>query len=239
MPPCAVTRWFPALAVCSLLQAVCALSDNFEEVLHLRPLPKIIDSPDVHLARWEFTVRAPATEAFLSNQFDLFPSPIGKLLNARLAQCFHSLMVVSKHVEGAPRTSQIQFVLPQTLCHQTANPTRTKAKGICAHLRPPQLEAMSAEEKDGDSSVSPTDLMRDAIQKGREEIEKHGEVVRDAIQKGREKIEEHGEEVLQRAVDSIVESDASEQPLMGLFIPAPAYPKVAITRERPASCQRV
>ena len=56
---------------------------------------------------------------------------------------------------------------------------------------------MSAEEKDGDSSVSPTDLMRDAIQKGREEIEKQGEVVREAIQKGREKIEEHGEEAWQ------------------------------------------
>ncbi|CAE7623138.1 unnamed protein product [Symbiodinium sp. CCMP2456] len=91
---------------------------------------------------------------------------------------------------------------------------------------------MSAEEKDGDSSVSPTDLMRDVIQKGREEIEKHGEVVREAIQKGREEIEKHGEEVLQRAVDTIVESDANEQPLKGLFIPAPAYPKVAITRER-------
>ncbi|CAE7564504.1 unnamed protein product [Symbiodinium necroappetens] len=129
-------------------------------------LPKIIDSPDLHLARWEFTVRAPATEVFLSNQFDLFPSPIGKLLNARLAQCFHSLMVVSK-----------------------------RGRKLCS----PQAatEAMSAEEKDekdGDSSVSPTDLMRDAIQKGREEIEKHGEVVREAIQKGREEIEKHGEE---------------------------------------------
>ena len=74
-------------------------------------------------------------------------------------------------------------------------PTERKLQELCS----PQAatEAMSAEEKDekdGDSSVSPTDLMRDAIQKGREEIEKHGEVVREAIQKGREEIEKHGEE---------------------------------------------
>ena len=55
------------------------------------------------MPRGRFTVRAPATEAFLSNQFDLFPSPIGKLLNARLAQCFHSLMVVSKRGRNAKK----------------------------------------------------------------------------------------------------------------------------------------
>ena len=120
----------------------------------------------------------------------------GKVEKASTVQCHNMLANLG------PRNP------PETLCHQTANPTRTKPKGICAHLRPPQLEAMSAEEKDGDSSVSPTDLMRDAIQKGREEIEKHGEVVRDAIQKGREEIEKQGEvvrEAIQKGREKIEE----------------------------------
>ncbi|CAJ1410096.1 unnamed protein product [Effrenium voratum] len=71
-------------AVGALLAQASAL-DHFEETLHLRALPREIDSPDQYLARWEFEISAPRTAAFRADQFDLFPGPIGKLLNAHPA----------------------------------------------------------------------------------------------------------------------------------------------------------
>eukprot|EP00434_Breviolum_minutum_P006031 symbB.v1.2.005316.t1/scaffold283.1/size308953/17 len=64
-----------------LLPLALAL-DHFEETLHLRALPKTVDAPDLYLARWEFQIVANLTKSFKADQFDLFPSPIGKLLNA-------------------------------------------------------------------------------------------------------------------------------------------------------------
>eukprot|EP00933_Yihiella_yeosuensis_P037894 TRINITY_DN31893_c0_g1_i1.p1 TRINITY_DN31893_c0_g1~~TRINITY_DN31893_c0_g1_i1.p1 ORF type:complete len:695 (-),score=130.73 TRINITY_DN31893_c0_g1_i1:69-2153(-) len=56
--------------------------DSFDETLHLFPLPLVPDSPQLFLARFEFNIRAEVSAAFRRDQFDLFPKPIGKLLNA-------------------------------------------------------------------------------------------------------------------------------------------------------------
>ncbi|CAK9095461.1 unnamed protein product [Durusdinium trenchii] len=65
----------------ALLPLALAL-DHFQETLHLRALPRIVDEPELYLARWEFEIQAEFTDAFRTDHFDLFPSPIGKLLNA-------------------------------------------------------------------------------------------------------------------------------------------------------------
>lgn len=43
------------------------------------------------MAPLRFETRAEVTEAFRADQFDLFPSPIGKLLNASTAETWKSL----------------------------------------------------------------------------------------------------------------------------------------------------
>jgi len=55
--------------------------DRFHEALHVRMVP-FTRSPRLFLARFEFGIEAPLTGAFRSDQFDLFPKPLGKLLNA-------------------------------------------------------------------------------------------------------------------------------------------------------------
>lgn len=55
--------------------------DIFDEVLQLHPIPPTPSSSLV-LAHFDFSIRAALSSAFRSDQFDLFPKPIGKLLNA-------------------------------------------------------------------------------------------------------------------------------------------------------------
>ncbi|CAK0843933.1 unnamed protein product [Prorocentrum cordatum] len=58
--------------------------DAVEERLHVSAVP-FTRSPREFLARFEFDVRAPLSQAFRAGQFDVFPKPVGKLLNARPA----------------------------------------------------------------------------------------------------------------------------------------------------------
>lgn len=83
------TLWF--LVDCRLL--ICAKHtdaqwpkrntqiDSFDESLHIRTVP-FTRSPQLFLARFEFNVEAAQSTSFLWDQFDIFPKPIGKLLNS-------------------------------------------------------------------------------------------------------------------------------------------------------------
>lgn len=63
------------------------------------------------LASLRFETRAEVTEAFRADQFDLFPSPIGKLLNASAAETWKSEL---RPLEGAPKgLILIYFVGPK------------------------------------------------------------------------------------------------------------------------------
>lgn len=55
--------------------------DSFDESLHIRIVP-FTRSPQLFLARFEFNVEAAQSTSFLRDQFDIFPKPIGKLLNS-------------------------------------------------------------------------------------------------------------------------------------------------------------
>lgn len=55
--------------------------DTFNEALHLQQIP-FVHSPNLFLARFEFSIGANLSAAFLADQFDLFPKPLGKLVNA-------------------------------------------------------------------------------------------------------------------------------------------------------------
>lgn len=55
--------------------------DVFHEALHLQPL-LLTKSPQLFLGRFEFQVTALLSSSFQADQFDLFPKPIGKLLNS-------------------------------------------------------------------------------------------------------------------------------------------------------------
>jgi len=55
--------------------------DVFTEIVSIRPIPFTHDPP-LHISRFEFGIRAATSHAFRSDQFDLFPKSIGKLLNA-------------------------------------------------------------------------------------------------------------------------------------------------------------
>jgi len=59
--------------------------DSFDEALHLQPLPPVHDSAQLFLARFEFSITGALSEAFRADQFDIFPKPLGKLLNAHRA----------------------------------------------------------------------------------------------------------------------------------------------------------
>mmetsp|Transcript_146589 Transcript_146589/g.267262 ORF Transcript_146589/g.267262 Transcript_146589/m.267262 type:complete len:647 (+) Transcript_146589:89-2029(+) len=56
--------------------------DTFNEALHLRQIPHV-HSPNLFLATFEFSIGANLSTAFLADQFDVFPKPLGKLVNGQ------------------------------------------------------------------------------------------------------------------------------------------------------------
>jgi len=62
----------------------CAPLDSFDEALNVLIVPHT-SAPQLFLARFDFDIGAELSPEFRADQFDLFPKPIGKFLNAHQA----------------------------------------------------------------------------------------------------------------------------------------------------------